>query len=91
MIFLLPMTTQFSMSLSQGHYYNNDNNNNDNNDDDDDILYIMEITRIFNMTVNLTYSPPVTTDNGYYRTIFGTYLQVMRCIGEEKPVLVLKL
>ena len=53
-------------------------------------LYIMEITRIFNMTVNLTYSPPVTTDNGYYRTIFGTYLQVMRSIGEEKPVLVLK-
>ena len=25
----------------------------------------------FNMTANLTYSPPMTTDNGYYRTIFS--------------------
>ena len=25
----------------------------------------------FNMTVNLTYSPPMTTDNGYYPTIFS--------------------
>ena len=44
----------------------------------------------FNMTVILTYSPPMTIDNGYYRTIFfRTYLQVIRCIGEEKPALVL--
>ena len=32
--------------------------------------YIMWITCIFNMTVILTYSPPMTTDDGYYRTIF---------------------
>ena len=25
----------------------------------------------FNMTVNLAYCPPMTTDNGYYRTIFS--------------------
>ena len=25
----------------------------------------------FNMTVILTYSPPMTTDDGYYRTIFS--------------------
>ena len=25
----------------------------------------------FNMTVNLAYSPPMTTDNGYFRTIFS--------------------
>ena len=43
----------------------------------------------FNMTVSLTYSSPMTTDNDFYRTIFRTYLQVMRCIGEEKPVLAL--
>ena len=41
------------------------------------------------MTDNLTYSPPMTIDNGDFRAIFQTYLQVMRCIGEEKPVLVL--
>ena len=35
------------------------------------ISYIMRITCIFNMTVILTYSPPMTTDNGYYRTIFS--------------------
>ena len=28
-------------------------------------------TCIFNMAVNFTYSPPMTTDNGYYRTIFS--------------------
>ena len=45
----------------------------------------------FNMTVILTYSPPMTTDDGYYRTIFRTNLQVIhvRCIGEEKPARVL--
>ena len=44
----------------------------------------------FNMTVILTYSPPMTIDNGYYRTIFSDLsLQVIRCIGEEKPALVL--
>ena len=32
--------------------------------------YIMRITCIFNMAVILTYSPRMTTDNGYYRTIF---------------------
>ena len=49
----------------------------------------MRISYIFNMTVNLTYNPPMTTDNGHYRTFFRNYLQVMRYIGEEKPVLVL--
>ena len=43
----------------------------------------------FNMTVILTISPPMTTDDGYFRTIFWTYLQVIRCIGEEKPACVL--
>ena len=33
--------------------------------------YIMRITCIFNMTVILTYSLPMTTDVGYYRTIFS--------------------
>ena len=33
--------------------------------------YIIRITCIFNMTVILTYSPPTTTDDGYYRTIFS--------------------
>ena len=33
--------------------------------------YIIRITCIFNMTVILTYSPPMTTDDGYYRTIFS--------------------
>ena len=33
--------------------------------------YIMRITCIFNMTAILTYSPPMTTDDGYYRTIFS--------------------
>ena len=47
--------------------------------------YKMIITCIFDVTVILTYSPPMTTDDGYYRTIFRTYLQVIRCIGEEKP------
>ena len=41
----------------------------------------------FNMTVNLTYSSPMTTDNGYYRTIFRTYLQVMQFIGERSQCL----
>ena len=27
----------------------------------------------------------MTTDDSYFRTIFWTYLQVIRCIGEEKP------
>ena len=31
----------------------------------------MRITCIFNITVILTYSPPKTTDDGYYRTIFS--------------------
>ena len=31
----------------------------------------MRITCIFNMTGILTYSPPMTTDDGYYRTIFS--------------------
>ena len=35
------------------------------------LSYIMRITCIFNMTVILTYSPPMTTDDGYYRTIFS--------------------
>ena len=47
--------------------------------------YIMRITCIFDVTVILTYSPPMTTDDGYYQTIFRTYLQVIRCKGEEKP------
>ena len=47
--------------------------------------YIMRITCIFDVTVILTYSPPMTTDDGYYRTIFRTHLQVIRCIVEEKP------
>ena len=33
--------------------------------------YIMKIICIFNMAVILTYSPPMTTDDGYYRTIFS--------------------
>ena len=33
--------------------------------------YITRITCIFNMTVILTYSHPMTTDDGYYRTIFS--------------------
>ena len=33
--------------------------------------YIMRITCIFKMTVILTYSPSMTTDDGYYRTIFS--------------------
>ena len=33
--------------------------------------YIMRITCIFNITVFLTISPPMTTDGGYYRTIFS--------------------
>ena len=41
------------------------------------------------MTVNLTYSPPMNTDNSYYLTIISDAFAVMRCIGEEKPVLVL--
>ena len=28
----------------------------------------------FNMTVILTYSPPMTTDHGYYWTIFSDLL-----------------
>ena len=32
---------------------------------------IIRITCIFNMTVVLTYNPPLTTDDGYYRTIFS--------------------
>ena len=32
--------------------------------------YTMRITCIFNMTVTLTNSPPMTSDDGYYRTIF---------------------
>ena len=37
------------------------------------ILYVMRITCIFNVTniQNLTYSPTMTTDNVYYRTIFS--------------------
>ena len=49
------------------------------------ISYIMRITCIFDVTDILNYSPPMTTDDGYNRTIFRTYLQVIRCIGEEKP------
>ena len=33
--------------------------------------YIKRITCIFNMTGILTYSPPMTTDDGYYRMIFS--------------------
>ena len=33
--------------------------------------YRMRITCIFNMTAILTYSPPMTTNDGYYRTIFS--------------------
>ena len=33
--------------------------------------YIMRITCILNMTVNLTFSPPMTTDNICYRTIIS--------------------
>ena len=33
--------------------------------------YIMRITCIYNMTVIRTYSPPMTTDDGYYRTILS--------------------
>ena len=43
----------------------------------------------FNMTVILTCSPPMTIDNGYYRTIFSDLFAMIRCIGEEKPALVL--
>ena len=35
------------------------------------VSYIMRITCIFNMTVVLKYSPPMTTVDGYYRTIFS--------------------
>ena len=40
----------------------------------------------FNMTVIefLTYSFPMTTDDCYYRTIFRTYLQVIKCINVFK-------
>ena len=57
------------------------NNNNDNNN----IFIYNEDYMHFDVTVILTYSPPMITDDGYYRTIFRTYLQVIRCIGEEKP------
>ena len=46
----------------------------------------------FNMTVILTYSPPMTIDYRQWLLsdyFFRTYLQVIRCIGEEKPALVL--
>ena len=43
----------------------------------------------FNMTVNLTYSPSMNTDNSYYRTIISDVIEVIRYIGEEKPVPVL--
>ena len=33
--------------------------------------YIIRIACVFNMTVILTYSPPMTKDDGYYRTIFS--------------------
>ena len=33
--------------------------------------YIIRITCIFKMTVILTYSPPMITDDVYYRTIFS--------------------
>ena len=49
----------------------------------------MGITCIFNMTVILIYSPPMITDDGIIGRFFRTYLQVIRCIGEEKPVRVL--
>ena len=40
--------------------YNNDNNN---------IFIYNKDNMHFKMTVILTYSPPMTTDDGYYRTI----------------------
>ena len=46
--------------------------------------YIMRITCIFNMTAILTYSPPMTTDDGYYRTIFsGLFASDKMCSRRE--------
>ena len=33
--------------------------------------YIMRITCNFNLTVIITYSPPMTIDDGYHQTIFS--------------------
>ena len=41
------------------------------------------------MTAILTYSPPMTTDDGYYRTIFSDLFASDECIVEEKPAGVL--
>ena len=43
----------------------------------------------FNMTVILTYSPPMIQTMVIIGLFLRTYLQVIRCIGEEEPALVL--
>ena len=46
--------------------------------------YIMRITCIFNMTVILTYSPPMTTDDGYHRTIFSDLFASDKMYGRRE-------